>query len=461
MARPSFFIDPKRLRKLRDEAGLTQLDLIRKAYKVLERSPESSDGTLQTRYQKLERDGRASAKLAKALAQVLETTVDALQGKDMPEPMDYQDKVTEQIRAELEQGSNPALEAELDKYKNRHASSGSEDMIKSFACHIAGRIEEQQLIPDEAELAKLGELTGWSNKQLLNPANVHGCWFVRTTENGGAKYQVAIGLRQVLSVFESLLIKVPEPSRPDMHVSIRRQGTWAKIGIDFSACDEHPEYSMMFTRALPAQDGLRWIEPRESDMFMLDLFEYTAFRYANFVTLNDGPCRPAEVRNLRLKIVEIIDGRERRVAYSAGKLSSMPDHVFNRSDSHNFVVNWLAEGLAEGLRHFVTGYPSEAWKPGPSESSESGFKLRLDPTALSREQERNLVFNNMGYRITLVEALPDGQYRPAPWSWQGAEIAREDFIKQLRKQWAKHGFPAAEDEVVLHFEDIIQEDDLL
>lgn len=76
--RPTFRIDPDRLRAIRDEKSLTQVRLIAMAHEHL--------GTHATKdpvkhYQRIERTGRTSKATASALAAVLGTTVAVLQGE--------------------------------------------------------------------------------------------------------------------------------------------------------------------------------------------------------------------------------------------------------------------------------------------------------------------------------------------------------------------------------------------
>lgn len=109
MGRTSFVIDPVRLKGLRVSAGLTQQKLMSTAYEILGRSPEATSKTLIGHYQRIEKNGHTSKALADALAKVLDTTVEVLQGKDTPESYHYMEKLVKQLQEQLNYGNNQVL----------------------------------------------------------------------------------------------------------------------------------------------------------------------------------------------------------------------------------------------------------------------------------------------------------------------------------------------------------------
>ena len=83
MVRPAFRIDQARLRAVREEQGLSQATVARKVASLMGRPVTDS---LTRHYQRIEDTGQTSSGYAKALAEVLSTSVPLLQCHENQEP---------------------------------------------------------------------------------------------------------------------------------------------------------------------------------------------------------------------------------------------------------------------------------------------------------------------------------------------------------------------------------------
>lgn len=457
MGRTSFVINPERLKGLRVESGLTQEMLMSKAYKILGRSPEAAPKTLIGHYQRVEKNGHTSKALADALAQALETTVEVLQGKDTPESYHYIDKLVKQLKAQLELGNNQALNNEFSEWQSKYNSQcpDMDEDIYDFARDLGIQIELAQLIGQPDELIKLRDITGWSGEQILNPANVHGHWFIRKTVMDSISTSLEYGLTEIMWEVRDVIKKVGHFYTDDMHVNVKHAYPWIHIDLIHPRMSDFHKTTFIFSRTLPKPDGLKWVSPSEADKWMLSELDRIAFDEANFVTLNDEVLYPSDIKNLRLKIIEITDNAKSRTAYSGGWFTDQEDSVFNRfivsGRSHAWIVNRLTSGLAEGLRTHLHQLPEVSWKVSPNNGT---INLTCDTWRLSPEKRRKLGFYNLSYTISLVELMPDGSYRAAPWSKKGIEDAANNITRQLQWAWASEDFVSDDEQIKLHFKEI-------
>lgn len=457
MGRTSFVINPERLKGLRVESGLTQQMLMSRAYKILGRSPAATPKTLIGHYQRIEKHGHTSKALADALAQALETTVEVLQGKDTPEPYHYIDKLVKQLKAQLELGNNLALNTEFSEWQRKYNSEcpDIDEDIHGFAKDLGIQIELAQLIGQPDELIKLRDITGWSGEQILNPANVHGHWFIRKTVMDSISTSLEYGLSEIMWEVQDVIKKVSHYYTEDMHISIKHAYPWIHVDLIHPRMSDFHKTTFIFSRTLPKPDGLKWVSPSEADKWMLSELDRIAFDEANFVTLNDGFNYPSDITNLRLKIIEITDHAKSRIAYSEGWFTDQEDSVFNRfivsGRSHAWIVNKLTSGLAEGLRTHLHQLPEVSWKVS---ANNGRINLTCDTWRLSAEKRRKLGFYNLSYTISLVELMPDGSYRAAPWSKKGIEDAANDITRQLQWVWASEDFASDDEQIILHFQEI-------
>lgn len=456
MGRTSFVIDPVRLKGLRVSAGLTQQKLMSTAYEILGRSPEATSKTLIGHYQRIEKNGHTSKALADALAKVLDTTVEVLQGKDTPESYHYMEKLVKQLQEQLNYGNNQVLNQELYAWNNERKKIRSEvsEGIDNFAREIAIQIELAQLFGQTDELIRLREITGWSNEQILNPANVHGHWFIRETMMDSMSTSLVYGLGDIFYRIREIINKVRHFYTDDLHVNIKHAYPWIHFEITNPRHNDFHKSSIIMSRTLPTPDGLKWVSPNEADKWNLSRLDDIAFSEANFVTLNDGLLYPADVRNLRFKIVEVTDFEKRRTAYSDGWLRDSNNTSFDRflasGQSHNWVVNRLIGGVAEGLRTHLNPLPEATWKV---DAYDGQINLVFDTWKIPTEQRRSLGFSHLNYIINLVEQLPDGKYRSAPWAKKSIDEAVKDLKKRLQSEWASESSISDDVNVRLHFDE--------
>jgi transcriptional regulator with XRE-family HTH domain len=420
VTRPSFKIDPKRLRDMRKELDLTQREVAKRVHEILGKSAQTADTTLVTTYQRIERTGDTSQARAVALAKVLGTTVAILQGGDVPEDSaDFVSRIEQQIREQKESGNNPALEHALDQRIKRYDSPIDEDdCIRGLAMAIGKQIEVAQIGRNSIEIARLAALTGWSEAQLRQPGGVHGHWLLLTTVHGSRETEIVLGVSEVMYRIRDTFEKWEKWHESDVRVTLNRSLPWFHVDI------VHPRTPVMrckfsFVRCQPEVSGLKWVNPHWRDTFWLeDPLKEWAFSKANLFTDFDGKGRPDDVRQLRFRVLERDDKSAfHRVAYSKGYLDELPEEVFQNfkaeGNSHFIVTNWLASGLERSLAPLLTAYPRECWTIRAG-TCHIAILLEL-PYRLWRTNSDPLNCNGIRYSIDLVEETSPGVYRSAPW----------------------------------------------
>ena len=183
LARPTFKIDQNRLRSLREESQLTQLTVAKQAHGILKKSAQTADATILSSYQRIERTGKTSKATAAALVKVFETTLEILQGAEIPEDSaDFVSRIERQLREQKALGSNLALRDALTQHlKTYDRPIEEDDCMREFAQDIGMQIEIAQIGQNSSEMVRLAELTGWSETQLQKPGGVHGHWLLLTS----------------------------------------------------------------------------------------------------------------------------------------------------------------------------------------------------------------------------------------------------------------------------------------
>lgn len=428
MTRPSFKIDPKRLRSLREELHLTQGEVAKRVHAFL--GTKTTDATLVTTYQRIERTGNTSKARATALAKVLGTTVEILQGGDVPEDSaDFVSRIEQQILEQKESGNNPELERAFGQHiKTYDSPIDEDDCIRSFATDIGVQIEVAQIGQNSSEIAWLAALTGWSEAQLRQPGGVHGHWMLLTTVHGSRETEIVLGVSDVMYRIRDTFEKWTKWHESDVRITLRRSLPWFHVDI------VHPRIPAMrcklsFVRCRPEVSGLKWVNPNWRDQFWLEEpLEEWAISKANFFTDFDGKNRPDDVRQLRFRVLERdAKSESQRVAYSKGDLEELPEEVFQNfkaeGNSHALVINWLAGGLARSLAPHLTAYPPECWS---IRAGTCHIAILLDiPFRLLRANKELVYCNGIKYSIDLVEETSPGIYGSAPWRDSSvAEVTR-------------------------------------
>lgn len=452
--RPTFQIDASRLRAMRNEAGLTQKELARRACQDLKKSSVTAE-TVTKHYQKIERLGRTSKAMAEALAKALGTTVAVLQGEAPDEVPNWIDSLERQLRHQLEVGGSPALQAALEQ------ESEATDPVRHVAVQIAAHLENAQFGQSRGELARLVELTGWTEAQLMRPVSLHGHWFLLSTENGARHSPTVVDTYDVLVRIQQSGSKYANFLESDATITMREELPWLQVEV------QHPRTptrrsTFSFVRCIPTQSGLTWVNPTWRDRFWLDVpLLYWAFTNANFVVELDGHTVPRDVRALRLLIERSSDGQTAlRVAVVKGDLEELPDDIldnFHREGrSHDLVTNWIAAGLWEALAPLLGEWPADRWQvtnriaaglwealaPLPGEWRADRWQVRsgacieigLDPSIGWSGWSGRAPDFRVKYVLRLVEEVEDGQLRPAPWRRSSAEVIANTLRRSLSEE---------------------------
>ena len=424
--RPRFQIDPGRLRDLRQDAGLTQEEVARRTYRRLGKPASTTAKTMVSHYQRLEKTGRTSKAMADALAIVLNTSIPELQGQSPDEVPDSVDRIEHQLRDQLATKTNVALQAALKR------DPDSEDPVRSLAVDIAGWVEAAQIAQQPAELARLAELTGWTEEELLRPVSLHGHWLLHSSVHGGRSAEIVMGAGEVLRRIQDGVDKWARYHESDTTITLREELPWMHVDITHARIPAI-RCTFSFVRCRRKPTGLEWINPTWRDRFWLDepLMSW-AFGRANFVASSDGKERPGDVQRLRFLIEEYdTPDSVRPLTLVKGDLDELPPKVLQNfqadGSSHFIVTNWLAAGLWPALLPHLDAWPLKCWKVRAG----AYIELHLDvPLALMRTRGE---YPRLGgkYRIRLVEEAGQEEYEPAPWRQDSVATIGEALQQRL------------------------------
>lgn len=434
MARPSFKIDPTRLRSLREESNLTQFQVAKKVHCLLEKKDDADEQVILNVYQRIERTGSTSKKTAHAIAQLFDVSVEILQGNATPEePEAIISQIRRQLQEQRDSANNPAL---LEALKNHFAEYeqqlDEEDMLRDFAGDIARQIEATQIGHDSDEIERLVAVTGWSEVQLQELGTIDGHWLLLERSQVAYQTVLARGMSEVMyKIEDSFNNNHRNLHQGDTSITFVRSLPWMHIEIT------HPRHSRLnckfsFVRCKPNANGFKWINPTWRDEYWLDSLKDWAFRNISFLTDFDGNHYPRDVYNLRFGIQEINHKkRTRRIAYSTGFLEELPEDVFKRfkaeGESHFIVIDWLASGVADSLAPHLRMLPPECWQIGTGNGQ---IFIHLDiPYRLMHAYKEQ--FYDISYSIKLVEEVTAGKYRAVPWPNSCVERVISKFKERL------------------------------
>lgn len=454
MARPSFKIDPTRLRSLREESNLTQLQVAKKVHCLLKKKDDTDEQVILNVYQRIEHTGKTSKKTAHAIAQAFNVSVEMLQGNATPEePEAIISKIKRQLLEQRDSANNHTLLEALKKHFAEYEPQLDEEyMFREFAEDIAKQIEAIQIGHDADEIARLMAITGWSERQLKELGAIDGYWLLLERSRVAHETVLARGMSEVMyKIQDSFAKNHLYLHRGDISITFVRSLPWIHIEIT------HPTQSLLnckfsFVRCKPNANGFKWVNPTWRDMYWLDNLKDWAFRHATFLTDFDGNHYPRDVCNLRFEIQEINrTNRTRRIAHSKGRLEELPEEVFKRfkaeGDSHHLVIGWLTSGFAESLAPYLSKFPSEYWE---IRKGDGQISIHLEiPYRLMRTYKEQTY--DIRYIIKLVEEVSVGKYRSVPWP----DSSVEEVSSKLKERAFKTDDDPAE---VLRFIDLPQDD---
>lgn len=432
MGRPTFNIDQQRLRGLREEAGKTQLTVAKELHAKLGEKYPSSDATLLSDYQRIERNGRTSRSRAQALAEIFQVTVAVLQGSEAPEPIDYLARLASLLREQFSTGANEALIRALEQ--SADTSELSDQSIQFLAEDVGERIEAVQLGRNPDELAQLAVLTGLPESELLKPANVYGYWLVIANGIGIHSIEFIRGASGLAWHIRDIVADRLDSHGSDGSIRMFRDEPWFRLEIRPSLHHDLP-IRIDFVRCAPSNGlGISWAHAswRERLEFEGSL-RHWAYSAANFVTDFEGKQSPAgDVRHLRLLVTEH-EGQIYRTTgrmVISGNLDEISDQTmdgFRRERStHYLSLNWLTNDLKRSLAPYLAKHPRQCW------SVRSGDQVVIDLDE-HKARKRPLMDCHLGpkYCINLVEEIKENQFVPVPWRNKDVEQFREEISKML------------------------------
>lgn len=441
MARPSFKIDPARLRSLREESNQTQLEVANKAHLLLKKPSTASEKTILNVYQRIEHTGKTSKKMADAIAQVFDVSVELLQGIGaLEEPEEIISQVEQQLLLQRNIGNNDTLLHALNNHFASYETQLGEDyMFREFAEDIARQISSIQIAlqfgHDADEIASLVAITGWTEDELKKLGDIDGHWLflerARLAEQTIVTQRMSAVCYEIQERFANNHLRLHEG---DISITFVRSLPWLHIEVT------HPTQSLFnckfsFVRCKPNTNGFKWVNPSWRDDYWLNDLKDWAFRNASFITDFDGNHYPGDLYNLRLEIQEINQTNgTRRVAYSKGYLEELPGEVLERfkaaGESHFLVIDWLASGCADSLAPHLRKLPHDCWKIRNGYGLiviEPDLPYRLGITTKKQSYDNK-------YSVKLVEEVSAGKYRPAPWPNRFIEHVISKFKDRLFRE---------------------------
>lgn len=422
VGRPRFRIDPDRLRCVRNGAHLTQAEVVELAYEQLRRRASSAS---VKHYQRIERHGNTSRAMAAALAAVLGTTVEVLQGAAPEESLPFIECLEQHFADQIARQDNKALADHLSMY--------GESSPRALAIQVAERIEAAMFGLRDEDLEDLARLTGWTVQQLMQPIVLHGHWLISSSP-GDSVAKVLRGVSNVIWHTSQVVDKYDDYHECDMSISLRQ--VLSKFHVDV----EHPRTralrrSFSFVRCQPSATGLQWVKPNWQDQFLLDDgLRQWAYSNANFVTDFDGRTRPSEVRQLRLKVEEFVVESEAPglVALIKGDLDELPESILRNfqveGSSHSLALKWITVSGAMEIKALLATWPLECWT-----LRASGTCIDIDlnvPLSLALESGQKRPWGTK-YVIRLVEELPNGLLEPVPWRSSSVEATCKELKRHM------------------------------
>lgn len=415
MARPTFQIDKQRLRALRDEKGFTQSRLSAEVSKLLGTAGTRSE---ETHYQRIERTGKTSRKMANALATVLGVSAELLQGLERPEPVDCRQSITTLLNRQIENKENIVLQHALA----RIAEEGTDDALPWLVEEICERIEAVQLGRNPSEIAELIALTGLPEKELLKSADVLGHWFVAVTSRGCKRSDIVQGATDACCHIKEIIGDRLDHFGSDNSIRLWRDDDWFRIEIIRPRCDL---MRIDFVRCRADAKGLRWSAPSWQDEFWIkELLSEWAYSAANFVTDLEGKQSPCDLQQLRMLVTEHkghYDKSLRQMVIS-GHLDEIPDSTkegFQRGRQiHSLFVSCLVADLRQALMPYLAEYPAQCWRI----ASSACIDIFLTPPTHSFNAIRGV-----RYRIGLIEEVAPNEFVQTPWRQKDKEALRQEI----------------------------------
>lgn len=440
MGRPTFTIDGQRLKELREGAGKTQLSIAKETHAKLGITHPSTDKTLESDYQRIERTGRTSRPRAEALAEILGITVEVLQGKCVPEPVDYVAGIAERLKERFLAPGNDMLVHALEG-----TSEPSDGAMRQLAEVVSERIESAQLARNPADLAELTELTGMPESELLKPANVQGYWLVVANGACDRRTQLVRGTSDLVWHLREIAGDLLNAPGSDGSVRMFRDGPWFRVEIRPRA-NPNTHFRFDFVRCAPIDDkGIRWIKATLREFFDIQIsFKRWAYSASNFVTDFEGRHSPfGDVRRLRLLVTKhegTWHPTGRMVVY--GDLDKINDEIveqFRRGNSvHAFVQERLIRDLKQSLAPLLAEYPQTCWSV---RKNAGRVALDLDETKTRKRPIQDCHFG-MKYRIDLIEEVGEREFTPVPWRDTDVDQLQDEIKEMLSdsngRSWASN-----------------------
>ncbi len=426
--RPTFQLDAKRLKSVREEAKLTQAALAKRAHLSLNK-PEATADTATKHYQKIERTGRTSKAMAEALAKALGTTVATLQGEAPDRAPDWINNLERQLRDQLATGGNQVLQAALE----RESEAG--DPVRHLAVKISESLARAQLGQQRGMLTHFVELTGWSEAQLMQSVSLYGHWFLTSAVNGVHRSATVSGFEEMLHQLVQSGTECVKFDESDVVITLREELPWLHVEVQpIQFPGRRSDFSLV--RCTPTQSGLQWVNPTWRNRPWLDEFLLSwAYTNANFVVGFDGHAVPRNVRALRLVVEKSSrDQPEHRVAVIKGDLEDLPDDIlgnFQREGrSHDLATNWISAGLWEALAPFLSDWPADRW----TVRSGACVVITLNPSISWGGWTGRPPDFSINYLLRLVEEVDAGQLRPAPWRASSVELIAQALRRSLSEE---------------------------
>ncbi|GAB2876319.1 hypothetical protein GCM10027046_00090 [Uliginosibacterium flavum] len=462
MARPKFKIDQEVLQGLRRKSRKTQKEVglyLRTYFHKL--ASDDSAASATSTYQKIERTGQTSQKMAQALATYFGVSVEELQGA----PINTLERVKDRILSLLDEGSNEVLNQAFNDHAywcNRiYMGPGPlsrEQLLTSFSKQTAERIESAQWARDSAEMSRLKCLTNLSEAELFAPAYVQGNWWVvihgiRYIKDVPKTPLVLTGTSALICFIQDVWNWAVSNQRANSNMAIQlsRDEFWHHIKI-IDSRDDDRSWGFDFVRCEPNDNkGVRWLttSPKDNESLGRELSKF-AYSSVREVTDFENIRVPEDVCRLSFVVTKRKQGADfdaDRVVFHGGFDEASQNSDLNENH-HPGTPDALTGQLKSYLRSLLKSSSEGRWEvtgcsvddrqtliltqefPGGgvldySHPLPSLFRISIAVF----EDDRSLDPDH--YLIALMEELPDGSSRHAPWPEADVIKLREEVSQWI------------------------------
>lgn len=440
MGRPTTRIDAAALARMRKDQGYSQLALAKAVYARAQKS-WTSKKSLNTTAQRWESKGNISGSLLVHLAAVLKTSVEVLMGRQPVHAPCRREEIEALLKSRAADESNVLLQGRLSELRPYQF----DNPCKILADEVTRDIEVAQLSQSPEAFEQLTAITGLDMGDLMRPLSHQGLWLLVGSGPGGtARQELLHGFNALQhAIREEWTAQSQQFPKHDSEIKFTEEKPWFKASWTQFGREELGR-TLRFVRCQATARGLTWVTPSAVDRWRLD--ELRLVSYRNFSTVNwfGAAPVPSSVSRLRLVITKRLSLSETAVTTGepewevvgqhAGSLLEMPlMHAAQHAEAgqaHYFSIHALSRQLWKYLEPHLREFPLRYWS---LREGQSRIDILLEPLVPLRHWRSPTEMPQFGvrYSLELVELLPEGGCRAAPWKPAALKL----IYSELEKDW--------------------------